>query len=208
MCEQCCAKTIYLGEIAKGFHFVKATRDGNEMKKGEYGIIRCNDPDIIFPESLKPFPDPYLNNEEDGDKFIDLVYNLREYLIGSFDFGYDFYMACSKEPDWNHEKPGNIDWWIINKMGILVSKFEKHVEEFRNNFPIDVLRQAVVIDETTKMEVDADTRFLVSEYYERLENKIKELSEALHVEYVKAKNSESISEFFNLIGMIVRESEQ
>lgn len=79
MCEQCLAKTVlYLGpkkkEVLPGYSLVRATIDGNYMKKDEWGLVRCNDPDVIW--SVTPVVDP-----DDGlsDDQIGRIENSKEY---------------------------------------------------------------------------------------------------------------------------------
>lgn len=210
MCEQCAAKTLLVGEISKGFCLVKATRDGFEMKRGDYGIVRCNDPDIIFPESLKPFPDPSFEKEGDDSelsmKFIDLVEEFSKYLIGNLDFGHDFYMSC-EESGYEPGKHGYIDWWIVHRIGELVCKFDKYVEDFKSKYTIDKLKKISEVDKSTKMETDLGGQYLVAEYYEKLNKNILAVDEELHKEYLKANYEGTISEFFNLVNYIIEESE-
>ena len=61
MCEQCVAKTVmYVGhnsqEVLPGYFLVKATENGNYMNRGDWGLVRCNDPDYIW--SINPVRDP------------------------------------------------------------------------------------------------------------------------------------------------------
>lgn len=54
MCLQCCAKTIDYGEFAPGWYLVRATVTAEgEMEAGQWGLVRINDPDIIFSASLE-----------------------------------------------------------------------------------------------------------------------------------------------------------
>lgn len=62
MCEQCMAKSsLYLGpneeEVLPGYCLVRATTDGWIMQKGDWGLVRQNDPDYWW--SLTPVEDPY-----------------------------------------------------------------------------------------------------------------------------------------------------
>ena len=44
MCEQCLVNPVYFGEVLPGYNLARARRDGNDWKKGEWGLIECNDP--------------------------------------------------------------------------------------------------------------------------------------------------------------------
>ena len=61
MCEQCSAATVnYVGkdgnQVLPGYFLVRATKDGREMKNGDWGLVVCNDPDFIW--SITPVCDP------------------------------------------------------------------------------------------------------------------------------------------------------
>jgi hypothetical protein len=77
MCEQCSAATnsySSLEDKVLGKYFlVRATRDGNEMKNMDWGLVTCNDPDFIFAETPWPCPFWYLSDDQidalaNGDK--------------------------------------------------------------------------------------------------------------------------------------------
>lgn len=210
MCEQCMAKTLQVGEICRGFCLVKATQDGFEMKKGDYGIVRCNDPDIIFPESLKPFPDPSFEKEDDDSelsmKFVDLVVEFGKYLVGNLAFGHEFYTSCM-ESGYDPDKHGHVDWWVVHKIGKLIYEFDKYMEGFKNRHSIGKLKKISEVNKSTIMETDLNSQYLVAEYYEKLSKNIFEADEELHKEYLKANSDGTISEFFNLINYIIKESE-
>jgi hypothetical protein len=49
MCEQCIAMTkLWKEPIIPGWWLVQATRDGDYMKKDEFGIVMINDPSFVF----------------------------------------------------------------------------------------------------------------------------------------------------------------
>lgn len=55
MCEQCAAKTLSWACLP-GWALVFARIDGNMLKAGQWGLLRCNDPDVIF--NTRPMMDP------------------------------------------------------------------------------------------------------------------------------------------------------
>lgn len=57
MCLCCCVKEKKFGEVLPGIYLMQATKDYYEkMLTGQYGLVICNDPFIIF----KPLvADPY-----------------------------------------------------------------------------------------------------------------------------------------------------
>lgn len=69
MCEQCDAKTdLYVGprgeSILPGYFLVRATQDGRFMKKGDWGLGQCNDPDYWWKNTPVEDPDFGLTDEE------------------------------------------------------------------------------------------------------------------------------------------------
>lgn len=65
MCEQCVAATVMYTlpgagghEVLPGYALVRATKDGWMMRKGDWGLVRMNDPDYWW--SKTPVEDPYL----------------------------------------------------------------------------------------------------------------------------------------------------
>ena len=46
MCEQCLVNPLYFGEVLPGWYLIRARRDGDIMKVGDWGMIQCNDPTI------------------------------------------------------------------------------------------------------------------------------------------------------------------
>lgn len=64
MCEQCLADTVGWENVLPGWHLIQARKDGELMKIGEYGLVKMDNPVIIFSE--KPIKDPYgcMSDEE------------------------------------------------------------------------------------------------------------------------------------------------
>ena len=56
MCEQCVARTNSWGEILPGFALLRATAEGDQMSKGNWGLVQCNDPDFVWGMTPKPNP--------------------------------------------------------------------------------------------------------------------------------------------------------
>lgn len=77
MCEQCSAKTLmYITDgptppIAGAYWLVRATQDGNDMKKDDWGLITCNDPDFIF--TTTPWPNPFYHMTPDELEVLDVI---------------------------------------------------------------------------------------------------------------------------------------
>jgi len=155
MCEQCQAETIDIGEIGPGWLLCVATKDGDMMKKGDYGFIRCNNPDFIIPASLKPFPNPFqdytdeqLDNltDEENDKFCDfyeLEEKLRPHLKCDFETAYELVVA-GKEIGWDEKKDGCFAIWFIHQVGKAVADFDK---KYPNGFPEELFSRYKSIED-------------------------------------------------------------
>jgi hypothetical protein len=48
MCEQCVANAHAWIDILPGWWLVRAHKDGNEMRAGQWGLMHCNDPSLIL----------------------------------------------------------------------------------------------------------------------------------------------------------------
>lgn len=60
MCVQCTAETVNYGEFAPGWYLVRATKtDPDSMDAGDWGLVECNDPAIIFSTDLTIGNDVY-----------------------------------------------------------------------------------------------------------------------------------------------------
>ena len=59
MCEQCSAETVAYNFPIDSFPFilVRATRDGDKMLNGDWGLLECNDPSFIFTGDVLAVPD-------------------------------------------------------------------------------------------------------------------------------------------------------
>lgn len=89
MCLQCSAQTIDYGEFAPGWYLVRATRTvEDEMQEGQWGLVRVNDPDVIFTSPLR-LPE----NQED---LVSLVEQFSDQLYLRAQTGYNLYKAVKE----------------------------------------------------------------------------------------------------------------
>ena len=142
MCEQCLANAIeIMEEFLPGWCLVMATTDGHAMMKGDYGLVRCNDPDFVIPIDLKPIPDPAFDfsdeqinvmSKEEFQKveaFTDLVAGISGMLITDPVTGYELVSAC-KEAGWDPKIHGwRIEYWLTHQMGKAIAEFEGRPEK-------------------------------------------------------------------------------
>lgn len=137
MCEQCMAETESW-DILPGIALVRATADGSYMKKGQWGLVICNDPFCIWDKI--PIPDYSRGlTEEDDEKYwdsqpesvwtnlLETVRDIEKALHICPRTGYELIKACI-------EKGYNIKdifgWWFCDYMGrfILNNKSTPHIE--------------------------------------------------------------------------------
>jgi len=128
MCEQCMAEVVTLNDgktVIGNLFLVRATRNGSMMKTGEFGLLRCNDPDFIFrviPEA-NPDPEDTLENNEEYEKWLDKAQDFREQLLNldaglmaSYDLVKGCYEAGFKDED------GCIEYWLFNYLSQFVKE--------------------------------------------------------------------------------------
>lgn len=135
MCEQCMAETRILGQPIPGWYLVRAKRDGNWMRKGDWGLVECNDPTYVF--STTPWIDPVhgwtddqinaATQEENDlmDKWMDDMYAFEEQLAkfdAGVDAGWRLIEACREagfKPGINAD--GSCANWLFHQLGKLVA---------------------------------------------------------------------------------------
>lgn len=74
MCTQCVVNPIYYGEVAPGWWLIRARKDevGDDgMKVGDWGLVECNDPSIVF--SVTPVV--YDNDTDTYNTYTEFFYN-------------------------------------------------------------------------------------------------------------------------------------
>jgi hypothetical protein len=130
---------IWKKRVLPGYTLMRAQVDFDVMKKGMYGLVRCDDPDVIW--DVEPVIDPLADISDKDvdalDRLSDLwsaheLYNERalefaEWFrldyerIGSKyknwgmhpDVAYDIIDAC-KQVGYDREKHGYVEFWLLN----------------------------------------------------------------------------------------------
>jgi len=141
MCLQCLTESYDICEIFPGWLLARATKtyEDKESKswfKGQLGLIRLNDPDIIF--SVEPIKDPafYLNEKESEkyydenefgmkkfDKISHLVYIINNETKCDPIVGYKLVSAAiTKGYDF---KQMAFEFWLMQKMAEAVEQYDK-----------------------------------------------------------------------------------
>ena len=128
MCEQCSAATVNYGEVVPDWHLVRATKDGNFMKKDDWGLVLIDDPSFWWSET--PIKDVSfgmtgaqlddLNEEEDKlfNDFWNIEEKIAKKLVGDIMSGHCLVQSCYEAG--YQRKEGFIIGWLIHKMALLI----------------------------------------------------------------------------------------
>ena len=128
MCEQCCTNAVLWDEIVPGWALMLARRDGTEMKAGQWGLVRCNDPDVIF--SQTPMTDPFAGMTDEEIDCTVLGSELFE-AANEFDSGFAKFSVALKFDPWvghelikagisagfDRERDGSFAFWLFHRLG-------------------------------------------------------------------------------------------
>jgi len=152
MCLQCVTEAENFGtkenfEIVPGWCLMRATKDDpfEAWKKGQFGLVQINDPDVIF--SIAPMKQPKredFDSEEDFDKadeaFIDEAIELADRLVLDCMTGYTFVTAAIKvgfDPKTTHKEKtydkNNLEFclWFLDRIANWIEKYpEKSSDEW------------------------------------------------------------------------------
>ncbi len=105
---------------------MRAQQDGGELKKGDWGLVRCNDPDFSW--SIPPFPDPLEGLDDDEvDKatveekersleFYSAVEVFEVALKSDPELGYDLVSSAMKA-GYDRQKHGRFSFWLFDHLG-------------------------------------------------------------------------------------------
>jgi len=129
MCEQCYTQSVTLGEVVPGLILIQAKKDGRHMKAGDYGLVRSNDPDVIWTD--RPEPDPYEGrpDEDFGTVLAGEVWQakVQEFTaqcntqLGPMGLttGFRIGLLC-QAAGYDHTKDGKLEYWLFHRMGVLL----------------------------------------------------------------------------------------
>lgn len=125
MCEQCATEAV-LFRINKstgveedgplpGYALMQATQDGLMMKAGQFGLVRCNDPDLIW--TIRPIADTPLTE----DAYFEGVIVFEEELsirhsLSWLHIAPDLVQAALKV-GYDRAKDGSFPHWLFNRLG-------------------------------------------------------------------------------------------
>ena len=119
MCEQCLTHCITFGEVLPGFHLMRARRDGNEWKKGQWGLIEINDPTVVW----------YTTPVHHAD--ITDYFDIPEEFLNAFKCypvtGFRM-VSAAKQVGYEPRRDGFFEYWLYERLA-------KHIAE--NDFRVD-----------------------------------------------------------------------
>lgn len=135
MCEQCVADTKNYCEPIPGWLLVRAQKDGNYMKKDDWGLVECNDPTFLF--KTTPWIDPVHNWTDDQinalqsddpqyilmDKWLDDMCQFQDELNkcnAGIDAGWRLIEAC-KKAGYDPSNDGSCANWLFHHLGGLIN---------------------------------------------------------------------------------------
>ncbi len=139
MCEQCLVNPVYFGEPLPGFFLARARRDGNDWKKGDWGLIQCNDPTFYWTQTPTSNPTFGMNDTE-LDKFMsyDLTDDQKARIYHS-NISDEFYNAFYCDPQTGHdlvEAAKQVGYesrsfipWLFDYLGYWIEKTEGETDK-------------------------------------------------------------------------------
>ena len=129
MCKQCTAESISYGEVIPGWILVRARKDADEWKAGQWGLVWENDPSFTW--SSDPTPDPLFRMPEaqwdawfeanrDTPAAIRAMESAPDDFEAAFqcapDIGYGL-VTAGMQRGYDPEKSGDFTGWLFSLMG-------------------------------------------------------------------------------------------
>ena len=134
MCECCSAETIDVGEVVPGIMLVQATKQGQVMRPGDYGLVMSNDPFLVFSGSTFR-PDPLFEMTEVenlsssmlqyADQWCDDAIWFKELLDTKVEIMTSWFIVTqAKACGWKQDLHGYVGLWLFHRIGELIQKGE------------------------------------------------------------------------------------
>lgn len=128
MCEMCLVEPTEFGEIIPTFYLALGTKDGQEMKSGQYAIIDGEHAVAVFPE--KPWPDPFGDMTEEAieavsesdprwgenHRWLAAVEKFAETCLVNPELGHELYEGALKA-GFDRERHGWLTYWLYDRAG-------------------------------------------------------------------------------------------
>lgn len=134
MCLQCICQAEPLGEIVPGLLLTRATKDSSHgWKAGQFGLVRCNDPDLVW--TTIPIPDPMEGMTDEQiealphDQALDWcseAAKFKDEVKGQLDMNTTLQIAerCIAA-GYNSKEDGFLEYWLFHRMGLLLQGPQK-----------------------------------------------------------------------------------
>lgn len=136
MCELCTAKTEYLGSPLPGWHLSRATKNGDWMRKGQYGLTISNDPAYVWNDApevtplaelagrKKPFEKRSKKEQAVIARYRTAVYRFRD----AFSEGHPVYgwrlIEAMRKVGFTPDK-GGFEFWLFEHLGRHLARYAK-----------------------------------------------------------------------------------
>ena len=106
MCEQCLTWPVSFGQPLEGFTLMRARRQGNDWRKGYWGLVECNDPTFMWKSTPIPLSEddmPYGYPDEFATA-----------LICDPNSGYRLVAACMEK---GYNQTTSLYSWLFDYLG-------------------------------------------------------------------------------------------
>jgi hypothetical protein len=113
----CSANVIYFGEFIKGWHLVRARKNGRVMKKRDWGLVRANDPEFIF--STIPVKDH--DSDSKHNKFLDELVKFIPEIKNTPGMGYKLVEAFTSQNKYKRTDP-YFEYFLFDYLAKFIQK--------------------------------------------------------------------------------------
>jgi hypothetical protein len=138
MCEQCLVNPLYFGEVIPGWCLIRARRQGSDMEVGDWGLLRMNDPDLIWKSTPQLDPTFYMTDDEEAEywkthSYKDEAVHAAEDFVDTLwcqpvSLGYDL-VSAMMEAGYSRKQHGPVEWWLWQKLAEHIRDTEPTVDE-------------------------------------------------------------------------------
>ncbi len=130
MCEQCTTEAVtVISDVLPGFTLMQAKLNGHDWQAGQFGLVECNDPMVVFDGPLLADPTTGLSDEEinalseqsqaDLDRYLTVAEEFDDKLVLDARSGYRLVQACMTK-GYCPDTGGNVGFWLMNYLATQV----------------------------------------------------------------------------------------
>lgn len=131
MCQQCTTDAMNYGEVMPDWFLMRAQKDGNTWKAGQWGLVSCNDPSFTWTSTPTPNPAFGLDDEAEEALWRANEHNEIGRRIVSTEMPEDFKAAFAEmsplmgydlvraamERGYDPKTSGDLHWWLYDWFG-------------------------------------------------------------------------------------------